>query len=66
MYEAVKTKLKEAGELMVWMDSGVEHELHLHNVTFNDEDHVFKIDAADEIHWIDGDAIERYWLHKDF
>ncbi|MDY6770352.1 MAG: hypothetical protein SV186_00170 [Candidatus Nanohaloarchaea archaeon] len=66
MYEQVKHKLKEAGEVMVWMDSGVEHELHLHNVSFHDDNNVFKVDAADEIHWINGDKIERYWVHKDF
>jgi hypothetical protein len=66
MYDNVKQKLHDAGEVMVLMDSGEEHELHLHNATFNDQDQLIKVDAADEIHWIAGDKIERYWIHKDF
>ncbi len=66
MYEAVKKKLKRAGEVMVLMDSGEQHELHLHNADFQDDDHVIKVDADNEIHWLAGDKIERYWIHKDF
>jgi len=66
MYELIKDNLREKGEMMVFTDAGEEHELHLHNVEFLDDDRLLKIDAADEIHWLDGDAIERFWIHKDF
>ncbi|MDY6788492.1 MAG: hypothetical protein SVV03_00870 [Candidatus Nanohaloarchaea archaeon] len=66
MYENVKQKLKEAGEVMVLMDSGEEHELHLHNIKFLDDRKMFKVDAADEIHWLSGEKVERYWIHKEF
>lgn len=66
MYDKVKAKLEEAGEVMIWTDAGEEHELHLHNITFHDDEQLFEVDAADEIHWIAGDKVERFWIHKDF
>jgi len=66
MYDKVKSRLKKTGELMVFTDAGEEHELHLHNVTFHDDEELVEIDAADEIHWLAGNKIERMWIHKDF
>lgn len=66
MYDAVKTKIQDAGEVMVLMDSGEEHELHKHNVTFHDDTQVIEVDEAERIHWLNADKIERYWIHKDF
>jgi len=66
MYERLKSAVKKHGEVMVITDAGEEHELHLHNTTWKDDDRVVKVDAATAVHWLDGDKIERYWIHKDF
>jgi hypothetical protein len=65
MYERIKEALKEKGELMIKTDSGEERELHLHNVEFLDEP-IARVDADDEIHWMNLNKVERYWIHKDF
>lgn len=66
MYERLKDAVQEYGEVMVLTDSGEEHELHLHNAEFLDDAGLVKVDADDEIHWLDLDKVERYWIHKDF
>ncbi|MDY6777003.1 MAG: hypothetical protein SVQ76_02750 [Candidatus Nanohaloarchaea archaeon] len=65
MYDNVKEALEEKGELMIRMDSGEDHELHLHNVSFKG-DGVIKVDADDETHWVNAEKIERYWIHREF
>ncbi len=65
MYDRLKEALKEYGEIMIKLDSGQEAELHLHNTEFI-EDNLIKVDADDEVHWIDANKIERYWIHYGF
>lgn len=65
MYEILKDKLENTGELMIELDSGKEAELHLHNTEFV-ENNLIKVDADDEIHWFEADKVERFWIHKDF
>lgn len=65
MYERLEQALEENGEVMVRMDSGEDRELHLHNTDFI-EDPVIRVDADDEIHWMNAEKVERYWIHKDF
>jgi len=66
MYQRLKDAIKEYGEIMIRLDSGEEAELHLHNTEFIDKDQTIKVDADDEIHWFNGNKIERYWIHYDF
>ncbi len=65
MYDELKDAVEEKGEVMVRMDSGEDRELHRHNTTFKG-DGIIKVDAADEIHWLNAEKVERYWVHKDF
>ena len=65
MYDVLKEKLEETGELMIQLDSGKEAELHLHNTKFV-ENNLIEVDADDEIHWFNADKVERFWIHKDF
>lgn len=64
MFERLKQAVDEKGEVMVRMDSGEDHELHKHNTTFKDG--IIRVDADDEIHWLNAEKVERYWIHKDF
>ncbi len=66
MFEHVKAKLQEAGEVMIFTDAGEQHELHSHNVTFHDDSRLIEVDTAEEVHWLDGDKIERFWIHREF
>jgi hypothetical protein len=65
MYNRIKDKLQETGELMIQTDSGEERALHLHNVEFLDEP-IAKVETGDQRHWINLDKVERYWLHREF
>lgn len=65
MHERLEEAVNENGEIMIRMDSGEDHELHKHNVTFLD-DHWARIDTATETHWLNTEKVERYWIHKDF
>ncbi len=65
MYDRLKKAVADHGEVMVLTDSGEEHELHKHNATFTEEP-IVKVDAADQIHWLNAEKVERYWIHKDF
>lgn len=65
MYERLREALNENGELMIRLDSGEEAELHLHNTEFIDEP-IVKVDADDEIYWLNAEKVEMYWIHKDF
>jgi hypothetical protein len=65
MYNRIKDKLQETGELMIQTDSGEERALHLHNVEFLDEP-IAKVETGDQTHWINLDKVERYWLHREF
>lgn len=62
--------VEEKGEVMVRTESGLEHELHPHNLEKDDPldtgKEMLKVDADDEIHWLDPESVERYWIHKDF
>ena len=64
MYQFTKTKLKTVGELMIKTADGVEFELHLHNVTFDDKNEVVEIDAGSETYWINGKEIAYCWTHR--
>lgn len=66
MFNRLKEAVEEFGEVMVLTDSGEEHELHKHNSEFLEEPGLVKVDADDEIHWLDLEKVERYWIHKDF
>lgn len=66
MYEEIKEKLDEAGEVMIAMDSGEKHEIHAHNTEFLDDKKLLKVDESEKIHWFSGEKIERYWIHKEF
>jgi len=65
MFEQLQDALDENGELMIRLDSGEDRELHLHNTEFLDSG-LIKVDADDEIHWVNPEKVERYWIHKDF
>lgn len=65
MYDRVQWLVEEYGEVMVRFDSGVEAELHRHNVEFVDEPMV-KVVTADAVHWFDASRIESYWIHYEF
>lgn len=65
MYDVLKNKLEETGELMIQLDSGKEAELHLHNTDFVNNN-LIKVDADDEVHWFNADKVERFWIHYDF
>lgn len=65
MYDQLQEALNENGELMIRMDSGEDRELHLHNAEFLDNG-MIKVDADDEIHWVNPEKVERYWIHMDF
>ncbi|WP_414837474.1 hypothetical protein ACK3SF_04350 [Candidatus Nanosalina sp. VS9-1] len=66
MFKRLRDAVDEYGEVMVLTDSGEEHELHKHNSEFLESSGLVKVDADDEIHWLDLEKIERYWIHKDF
>ncbi|MDY6774395.1 MAG: hypothetical protein SVS85_04295 [Candidatus Nanohaloarchaea archaeon] len=65
MYEELKEAVEEKGEVMIRTDSGEDRELHKHNTDFQD-DGMIRVDADDEVHWLNAEKIERYWIHKDF
>ncbi len=46
MYKQVKQALKENGELMIMVADGKKFELHLHNVKFDDTNHLIFVDGA--------------------
>ena len=66
MFSRLRDAVDDFGEVMLLTDSGEEHELHKHNSEFIEEKGLVKIDAADEIHWLDLEKVERYWIHKNF
>ena len=65
MYDSIKEKLEESGELMIRTDSGEERELHLHNTEFLEKP-VARIEGGEGTHWINLDKVERYWIHQEF
>lgn len=65
MFDELKQAVEDKGEIMIKTDSGEERELHKHNTKFL-ENGLIKVDADDEIHWFNGEKVERYWIHKDF
>jgi hypothetical protein len=65
MYQRIKEKLHETGELMILTDSGEEKELHLHNVEFLDEP-MAKVEGGEGTHWINLNKVEQYWIHQEF
>ena len=64
MYKQVKKALQVNGELMIMVADGRKFELHLHNVKFDDPNHLIFIDGAKELYWIDGEQVLYYWIHK--
>ena len=64
MYNVVKNKLKETGELMIKVSDGQTFELHLHNVKFHDRERLIELDAGAETYWINGDDIVYMWIHR--
>lgn len=65
IFDELKQAVEEKGEIMIKTDSGEERELHKHNTEFK-ENGLIKVDADDETHWLDGEKVERYWIHKEF
>lgn len=65
MFDELEQAVEEKGEIMIMTDSGEERELHKHNTEFQ-ENGVIKVDGDDEIHWLNAEKVERYWIHKDF
>ncbi|QGA80768.1 hypothetical protein [Candidatus Nanohalobium constans] len=65
MYDILRDALHENGEIMIRLSSGEDRELHLHNTDFL-ENGMVKVDGDDEIHWLNPDHVERYWIHEDF
>lgn len=63
-FERMERVLDEKGELMVKTAAGDELELHKHNVSF-EEAPWMQIDGDDEVHWLDAEKIERYWIHEE-
>lgn len=63
-YDLIKNALDEKGELMIKSDTGEKFELHKHNVSYDDENKMIKIDASNQIFWIDPEKISYYWIHK--
>ena len=64
MKERLENAVEEYGEIMIRTDSGEEHELHKHNVEF--EEDLVVVDADDRVHWLNPEKMERFWIHKDF
>ncbi len=65
MYRYVKSKLNEAGEIMVMLSNGTKFELHLHNTRFDDKAHLIEINTGVELYWINGDEIIYSWIHRE-
>ncbi|MFB6203301.1 MAG: hypothetical protein ABEK01_02315 [Candidatus Nanohaloarchaea archaeon] len=65
MEDRIRKAVEKYGEVMIRTDSGEDFELHKHNADFKD-DGVVEVDADDEVHWLDLDKVERYWIHYDF
>lgn len=65
MYDKLKEAVEEYGEIMIRTDSGENRELHKHNAEFQ-ENGVIKIDADDEVHWLNAEKVERFAIHYDF
>lgn len=55
--------LKEAGELMVRVDSEVL-EIHLHNTEYDKDMDALVVESGTEKVWIFSDAIQRVWYHR--
>ncbi len=64
MYEFVKKTLKEVGELMIKTSEGTMFELHIHNVSFDDQNKLIIIETGVEKYWIDGNQIAYVWIHR--
>lgn len=64
IYERLEDGLEEKGEIMIKLAGGEELELHTHNVEF-EEDPFIRIDADDEVHWVDASKIAHYWIHEE-
>ncbi len=64
MYHRLRDNLDEKGEIMVKTAGGEELELHGHNVEFEDEPYM-RIEADDEVHWVDTTHIAHYWIHEE-
>ncbi|MEX1112626.1 MAG: hypothetical protein WEC84_04130 [Candidatus Andersenbacteria bacterium] len=65
MYEYIKSKLQQAGEVMIKSTEGQMFELHLHNTSFDDARRMIEIDAGTEVYWINGEEIAYAWIHKE-
>lgn len=63
-YQRLKDGLDEKGEIMVTLAGGEELELHTHNVEFEEEPYV-RVDADDQVHWVDATHVAHYWIHEE-
>lgn len=63
-FERLEAAVEEKGEVMVKMASGDELELHKHNVDV-DEAPWLEIGGDEETHWLNAEAVERYWIHDE-
>ena len=64
MYEQIKDKLTQAGELMIKVSDGQTFELHLHNTKFDDANKMIELDAGTETYWINADQVVYMWVHR--
>ena len=64
IYELVKERVLNDGELMVKTETGDTFELHRHNTEWDDENGIIKINGSDETIWIVGEKIEQWWIHR--
>lgn len=64
MYHRLADAIEEYGEVMVIAGDGAELELHKHTVEFEDAPYI-KVEAEDEVHWIDTGTIGRYYIHEE-
>jgi len=65
MYDRLKDAVEEYGEVLIHTDSGEKRELHKHNSEFQ-EGGIIKVDADDEIHWLNAEKVERFSIHYEF
>lgn len=65
MFDELEQAVEEKGEIMIKTDSGDERELHKHNTEFLNNG-LIKVDGEDEIHWLNAEKVERYWIHEEF
>lgn len=64
LHQRLEDGLKEKGEIMVKLGDGEELELHTHNVE-SEEEPFIRVDADDQVYWVDTSQISHYWIHEE-